>query len=307
MEDFIKDILWLTEYKITYFNGGKDNITARVEISTDTFVIQKTLPLEEELKETISYAIEEYAKAWLWFAKTFWDRRFIDYKGNTYSLMEYINWEIISEKDHNTELASTIAKYLGQIHNISHSQNLDKFNLWKWKHKNLKKFIQLAEKYNNSNPKYNDLLDEILSRKWDLKRVNNLPTWLIHWDPAFKNFILDKSGGILWIIDYEMMEVDDYLWDLVDMIRSHMKLNWFWKEEFKTLISAYESQRQLNIQEKENLENYLKMMILDTCTRYFLSLFDESEYSNHQWNKEDSIKKVKRCLWEFDKATLFFT
>jgi hypothetical protein len=59
-----------------------------------------------------------------------------------------------------------------------------------------------------------------------------------------------------------------------------MKYYNFKKEEFTKLLNTYEKIRPLTILEKENIINYLKMIILNTTIRYFLALFDSSDFSN---------------------------
>lgn len=307
MKNFIENYLKISDYKITLFNGWKDNITAKITHNEETFVIQKTLLLPQKLQKTIEYAINIYNSHHLGFAPALKNqKRFIDYEWLTYSIMECIDSDIIREKDHSLSKMIAIAKHLASIHNVSQEYIQDTYHLGKGKFKHLDLFLEQAKKFNEKNNTYDELLWELMEKKWNLHTSSQLRKGLIHWDPAFKNFMVDNTNRVVWIIDYEMMEFNDYLWDLVDMVRSHMKLSWFQKEEFWELINAYEAIRPLSQAEKENLENYLKMMILDTGTRYFLSIFEESEHYNQMWDIQDSLKKTQRCLNEYDKATLFF-
>ena len=59
-----------------------------------------------------------------------------------------------------------------------------------------------------------------------------------------------------------------------------MKYYNFKKEKFQKLLNAYEKIRPLTRLEKDNIVNYLQMIILNTTTRYFLALFGDSNFSN---------------------------
>ncbi|MBT3728571.1 hypothetical protein HOB94_07765 [bacterium] len=61
-----------------------------------------------------------------------------------------------------------------------------------------------------------------------------------------------------------MLSVNNYLWDLADLIRSYMKSEVFNRKEFEILINSYNSVRKLSDLENKELKNYCKMMILDT-------------------------------------------
>jgi Ser/Thr protein kinase RdoA (MazF antagonist) len=61
-----------------------------------------------------------------------------------------------------------------------------------------------------------------------------------------------------------MLSVNNYIWDLADIIRSYMKVEKFQKKEFELLINSYNSIRKLTEEENKELKNYCTMMILDT-------------------------------------------
>ena len=133
-----------------------------------------------------------------------------------------------------------------------------------------------------------------------LKENKDLPIWVIHWDPSFKNYLINENKDIVWLIDYDMLSVNTILWDLADLIRSYMKIEVFNRKEFEILINSYNKIRKLNINEEKELKNYCTMMILDTWFRYLLSCFDSKEHNNLIWDNNDSLKKANRCLNEIE-------
>lgn len=306
MQDFLDIHFWKNNYQYTKVAWWKDNITALIEFGGEKIVIQKTKVLPEKLKHSIENAIKVYCQNGLLFAQNGKQKRFINFENNTYSFMVPLVWNIISEENHTSKLMKQCAKQLACIHNIS-----EKNNLWENAydisiHKNLEKIYNTAKSYNENNNVHTELFEKFSVKIQWLWRSTGLRKWLLHWDPVFKNFMIDAWENITWIIDYEMMEYDDYLWDLVDMVRGNMKLDWFTKEQFWELISTYETIRPLEKNEKESLENYLKMMILNTWLRYLLALYPNSDYYDHIWNIKDTYNKAIRCLNESKKAELFF-
>lgn len=308
MNDFLNFYFGKNSYQITQLAGWKDNITSLIQQEHNSFVIQKTKLIPYQRQKAITKSIEIYNKYNLHFSDSYWKQRFINFENNTYSFMQILWGNIISETTHSQKLMHDISKYLANIHNISEQENLQQYYGYiqiPW-FKDIDRLFQKAETYNLQNNQYQEIFTKFKSIYNSNIWTYNLRKWLIHGDPVFKNFLINPDNEICWIIDYEMMEVTDFLWDLVDMIRWNMKLDWFQKTQYLELIENYEAIRPLTSDEKKALPEYLKAMICNTGIRYFLALFPESEYYNHIWNTQDSIKKAHRCLDEIQKAELFF-
>ena len=133
-----------------------------------------------------------------------------------------------------------------------------------------------------------------------------MPKWVLHGDPAFKNFLFNNAWGIVGLIDYEKIEYNCILWDLADQIRSYLKVDWFHKRELQLLLKAYQDIRLLTDNELDALPSYLTMMILNTCTQYLLGLFEKSDFSNNIGSRSDSLSKIERCFNEIEKVKLLF-
>ena len=159
---------------------------------------------------------------------------------------------------------------------------------------------------NNPNTDIEIIFNKMNTIAIPLKENENLPIWVIHWDPSFKNFLINIEWKIVWLIDYDMLSVNTILWDLADLVRSYMKVEVFNKKEFENIINSYNSIRRLSDLENKELKNYCTMMILDTWFRYLLSCFDTSKHNNLIWNNNDSLKKANRCLIEIEKLNTFY-
>ena len=307
---FIKEILKLTDYNIKKINSWKDNLTYEIILrSWDSFIVQQMLQKKSDknlkfIDEVISFITKKSSN--ITFAKKYLDKRFLNFNWNSFHIMKKINWKTISENNINLDIIKNTAKYIALFHN-----NIIDFN---WKDYEEINYYKKIHNYRLEVKKSlkNELIKEVndIFLKMDniakhLKENYDLPKWVIHWDPAFKNFLIDHNNNITWLIDYDMLSVNNFIWDLADLIRSYMKIEKFQKKEFEILINSYNSIRWLNKEEKNELKNYCTMMILDTWFRYLLSCFDSSNYNNLIWDKNDSLKKANRCLNEIEKLEWF--
>lgn len=302
MEKFLKKILKINNFKITYFDTWKNNITAKVESEIWVFVVQEESSAFSWEKNLIENSINIFNNNWLNFAWNFFNERFFNYDWKTYQVMEYINWKSLSNDQIDLDTIKNMSRYLANFHNFSK-------DLWKLESKETFKNIDLllndAKTYNLRKNDFNNIYEKIKEKRENIILNENLKKWLLHWDPAFKNFLFDDENNTISIIDYEKMEYNNLIWDLVDMIRSFLQIKWYSKKEFDETIKSYEEIRKLTFEEKIELKKYLKIMILNTCTQYFLALFEDSPYQNHKWWINDSLKKIDRCFNELEIVDFF--
>ncbi len=311
IRDFIKNKLKIYNYKIIQLNWWKDNLTYEIKLTSwESFIIQhlfiiKTKKNQEFINKIIFYINNNSTN--IHFAWNYNDTRFIEYKWCLFQLMKKINWNIIKEKDINIQIIEKMAKYIAEFHNDISSFNwleYKEINYFKKMHNYRLKTKELI--INNWNDEVKDIFIKMNLIAKNLKENPKLPIWIIHWDPSFKNFLIDIDNNITGIVDYDMMSVNTILWDLADLIRSHMKIKSFTKKEFEILINSYNDIRKLSKKEKRELKNYCTMMILDTWFRYLLNTLWFDEHKNFLWDKNDSINKAKRCLYEISKLNTFY-
>lgn len=306
MKNFIEKKLKIKDYKITYFDSGKNNITAKVDSNLWTFVIQKEWKgfFDGEIS-IIEDAVSYFIKKWFNFAWNFFEERFFRYDWDLYQIMSFIEWNNLNAEEIGIDEIKNMSEYLGLFHAISEKASIKTDNKNKT-FKDVDEMINLWEKLSKEENKHNNLFKKIKKIRDTIKIDTDLRKWILHWDPAFKNFIFDKDKKVVSIIDYEKMEYNNLVWDLVDMIRSLLQVKYYWKKEFEETIKSYEKWRKLSNLEKKNLKWYLKTMILNTCNQYFLSLFVNSWYCNNKWWEDDTLKKIQRCFSEIEKVELFF-
>lgn len=309
---FIENYLNIKKYNKTIYHSWKDNLTC--EISTDKwmiFIIQqmfwkKTNKNIRFIDEVIDF-INKKNNISIFFANKYLKYRFIKYEWCTFQVMKKINWKTIKEENINIALIKETAKYIATFHKNIEKFNYDNYveiNYYKKMHRYRLELIEILK--NNSNDELEEIFNKMNSIALPLSENPNLPIWIIHWDPSFKNFLINSDWKIVGLIDYDMLSVNSLLWDLADLTRSYMKTEVFNRKEFYFLINSYNEIRKLTSLEKKELKNYCIMMILDTWFRYLLSYFESNEHNNLIWNKEDSLIKASRCLKEIEKLNTFY-
>lgn len=310
IQDFIRSILQIEKYSILRHKTWKDNITYElIPDSGERCIIQELSNPKTQKNKVFIENVLYYSHLHI-PEITFWQKhlksRFFTYKWNMYQVMKKIEWSSINIEDINNELIEKTSRYLAFFHtwiqNFPNKEEYKSINQFK----NVSYFCQKAEKYISEDSQW-DIQDIFTHMKSELEKYYNddssLPVWVIHWDPSFKNFLIDESQEIQWLIDYDMMSVEVILWDLADMIRSYLKVDSFDKKSFHLLIKSYNAVRKLSPKEELLLQNYCIMMILNTGFRYIISAF---ENTNLLWDRNDSIQKAQRCLNEVEKIKTFF-
>lgn len=310
INNFLEQELKIKQYDIKLYNHWKDNLTYEVILkSWNSFIVQEMLSNKSEknlkfIDEIISYV---YNDEKIIFAGRYLDERFIKYNWRLFHVMKKINWKTIREEDIDSNIIEKTAEYVAIFHNKINNfnwKNYEEINYYKQMHNYRLEVKESLEK------EFDNEINEIFSKMniiaIPLNENLSLPKWVIHWDPSFKNFLINDNKNIVWLIDYDMLSVNNYIWDLADIIRSYMKIEKFQKKEFKLLINSYNSIRKLTTDEEEELKNYCTMMILDTWFRYLLSCFESNNQKNLLWDKNDSLKKANRCLLEIEKLNSFY-
>ncbi len=313
INEFIENVLDIHDYKIKKYNLWQDNKTYEITLKFwKKIVIQDLLVLKSDknqvfIEKVISFTNKNSS---LVFADNFLEKRFFKYKWSLFQVMKKIEGDTITEKDINQKLVKATAKYLATFHNIIkdfHSEKYTEINYYRKMHQyriELDKIVE-KEKYKEKNKKAIEIFSELREIAMPLNENRYLSKWVIHGDPCFKNFLIDKDKKITGLIDYDMMSVSAYLWDLVDMIRGYMKSDNFQKKEFESLIKAYDKVRLLSDLEIKELENYYKMITVELWFRYLLNYFESKDYIILSLNREDSLKRATRCLEEIEKMKGF--
>lgn len=305
IERFTSQVLQKKIPNIIHHKSGKDNYTYELESPEwEYFIVQllstpKTPETQRFIDETIDYCHDAP------FAKKFSNQRFYSFDGRQFHVMKSIVGKSICEEDIDDPLIQKTAECLWKIH----SSTINFPDSWKYKDLNNYKDIENIQKKAHSHiisSQENSIRDIFTSMNNILKEhkeSSSLPTWVIHWDPAFKNFLIDPQQNITGLIDYDMISVEPLLWDLVDLIRSYLKIKGFDKNSFHLLIKSYNQSRKLTPEEESCLKDYCIIMILNTWFRYIISYFEDT---NLLWDRNDSLQKAKRCLQEIHKLNSFF-
>lgn len=305
MERFTKIILNIDNFLIEYFKWWKDNITAKITTKDKIFTIQK-------FSHTPSLAslelIEKIIHHLRWkntiLAQNIFDKRFFEYEGCIYQVMEYLDWDVPGEDDINLDKILGIARFLANFHR--EVRDFD-YSIYERKYinnyKNLDHILEESDVLSQKYKEYRYLYDEMISRyNFIASNSGNLRKSVIHGDPSFKNFLFNWNK-VKWLFDYNKISVDYMIRDIVDSIRSFLKLDWFGKVEYEIFLKTYDEINPLTPEEKASMKDYLKKMITITTNDYILSLFPENDlFHNTLWDKGDSIEKAKRCFKEFDKV-----
>jgi len=303
-KNFVKEKLDIKDCEIKLFSSWKINYTCLVKSELGSFVVQNNINLTDNLKKLIDEVTDYWIKNWVRLAWKKFDNRFFEFEWKFFQVMEHINWESYEYEDFDINWLENVVRYLAVFHNVFEKWNFEEH--WKYKSnvKNLDYFIDIAKKHNETNNEYEDTFNQLLECAKGLKPVEGVRKWILHWDPILRNFLFDKNKNVLWLIDYDTMSYDDILRDLVDHIRWYLKYYNFTKDDFERLINTYEQIRPLTKLEKDNLENYLKMMLLNTTVRYFISLYDSNFFA---WKKLGTwLESVHRGLAEYKKVEWFF-
>jgi len=311
MKNFIENYLKISDYKITYFTNWRNNITCLLTFWWEKIIIQKeNIFFPENQKYLINKLIDDSIKSDLSLAGHYLDQRFFEFEWWHYQVMNYINSTKISdedfiEKSSEENIISTF-KYLANFHKYSSTLNIpeNKKNIWKTFKSAEELFLQ-AEELNNKNSEYSIIFEKIINLKNNFKIIEtwieDFESWIIHWDPAFKNFLFDEKINAVSLIDYEKVEYNNFMWDIADLIRSLLKVGSFDEKVFLNSIVEYEKIKKIPDIEKEKLINYLETLLVHLSLQYFLALFPESWVENKIWDNSDTIKKIDRCFSEFDK------
>jgi len=308
MQNFIENYLKINNYEINYFTNWRNNITCLVIFWDEKIIIQKeNIDFPENQKYLINKLISESEKTDLNLAWSYLKDRFIKFEWWYYQIMNYIESINLDENNLDEKSILSMFNYLARFHNFSETLKIEenRKNIWKT-FKSIDELLIEAEKLNYTNNKYNKYFEKILDIKNNLSIIeiekNDLRKWIIHWDPAFKNFIFNKNKQALSLIDYEKVEYNNFNWDLADLIRSLIKVEFFDNILLKKCILEYEKKRKLVENEKKYLKNYLETLILHVILQYFLALFPESSVNNMIWDNSDTIKKLERGFWELNKV-----
>lgn len=310
IKKFVREFLKIENFEIIPYNLWKDNLTYEIILeSWEKIVIQQMLLKKSDKNLEFIEKVIQYTKNdnQINFANKYFDERFIKFDGYLFQIMEKIDWKIITENDIDKKLIEKTAEYIAVFHNKIDNfnwKNFEDINYFKKVHSYRNQVKKLLEK--DFDKKINEIFLKMDIIAKPLKENLSLPKWVIHGDPAFKNFLIDQNKNIVWLIDYDMLSVNNYIWDIADMIRWYMKIEKFQKNEFELLINSYNNIRKLTKEEKYELKSYCKMMILDTGFRYLLSCFEINENKNLLWDKNDSLKKANRCLLEIEKLDGFW-
>jgi len=325
MKTFIENYLKITDYKITYFTNWRNNITCLVDFWDDLgapwgwkIIIQKeNIDFPENQKFLIDELIKKSQNTELNLAQNYLDSRFIEFDWDYFQVMKNIESTKISDEDFiakasDENIISTF-EYLAKFHNFSNSLIIpeEKKDISKT-FKSVDELLLQAEKLNNlqgaKDPCYSKYFQKII----ELKQGSLAPciietwkkefsSWIIHWDPAFKNMLFDENINAISLIDYEKVEYNNFLWDIADLARSLLKLEKFDNELLKTSIEKYCKIKNIPDIEKIEIINYLKTLIFHVILQYFLALFPESWVENKIWDNSDTIKKLDRGFWELKK------
>lgn len=299
---FLTQILNQKDYKIKLFDNWKDNFTYEVETSDwEKFIIQqlsrkKSQNNLEFIEKVIDYSKNIQATK---FANKFFENRFFDFDWITFQIMEKLEWKTVQEKDIDLDLIIKTAEYLANFHQWIKDFNTEKYTENNY-YRRVFDYRDEAKKLieNSQDEEIIEVFNKMNSIISELKENDLIPKWVIHWDPAFKNFLIDENKNIKGLIDYDMVSVTAYLWDLADIIRWYLKNENFDKKAFNILIDRYNKIRPLTKEEKESLKDYCKMMVLDTWFRYIISYLDSSLQKSYLWW---ALEKAKRCLNEINK------
>jgi len=307
MKNFIENYLKINNYEINYFTNWRNNITCLVIFWDKKIIIQKeNIDFPENQKYLINKIISESENTDLNLAWNYLENRFIKFEWGFYQVMNYIKSINLDENSLDEKSILSMFKYLANFHNFSENLNIEenKKNIWKT-FKSVDELIWESKILNSKNNNYQKYFDKILEIKNTLNIIeiekSDLRKWIIHWDPAFKNFVFNNKKEALSLIDYEKVEYNNFNWDLADLIRSLMKVDYFDNNLLKKSISEYEKYRILEKNEKIYLINYLETLILHVILQYYIALFPEGSVNNMIWNNDDTIKKLERGFWELKK------
>lgn len=307
IENFIREILHIETFIIVEHKVWKDNRTYEViQDSWESIIVQElSTPKNTQNKDFMEKVIHYYNSHnnTLLFAKNHNEKRFYDYEWAQFQVMERLSWNSIDIWDISDTLIQETAEKLAHFHNCIVNFSTDEFQTIKG-FKKLSEYKEIARNYiqDCGDDEIKKVFYKLEKASYDLEEKQELPISVIHGDPSFKNFLIDSQSEIIWLIDYDMMAVNTTIWDLADLIRSYLKLEFFSKKSFQSLVNSYNEIRLLTLWEKKSLIDYCKMSVLDTGFRYIISYFDNS---NLQWGKEDSLKKAQRCYSEIGKLSHF--
>lgn len=309
LEKFLNECLELTDYKLEILTSWNQNITWMVEYkNNEKFIIQAMLslktPKDLELKEEVFKVLENSKNVKIAKKLPEFDR-FYEFENCYFQVMEKLEGRDFHFDDFNEHLALEMTRTLAYFHTELAHLSSEKYD-WTDFTRVLSKILPIAKKEieNSSDNELKELYDEMISRLWDLKECEKLPKWILHSDPIYRNFMVsDDWKELSWIIDYERICYNSYLWDIADLIRWFLRFEECDKNFVQKILKEYETIRILEKIEKENLENYLKMINLDVAFRFLLSEFNVEGYRNMH---SDSRNRIKRYLNEFDMVSELF-
>jgi len=324
MKKFIENYLKINNYEITYFTNWRNNITCLVSPhpspllkergfnNNNWIIIQKeNINFPENQKFLIDELIKKSENTGLNLAWNFLDSRFIEFEWAYFQVMKNIESTKISDEDFiekasEKNIISTF-EYLAKFHTFSEKLEIpeNKKNIWK-NFKSVEEYFIRAEKLNSNNSDYSKKFNKIKEIKNSLNIIElwnkNFQSWIIHWDPAFKNMLFDKNINAISLIDYEKVEYNNFIWDIADLARSLLKVEKFNNNLLKSCIEKYCEIKNIPEIEKKEIINYLKTLIFHVILQYFLALFPESWVENKIWDNSDTIKKLERWFSELNKV-----
>jgi len=327
LKQFIEKYLKINNYEINYFTNWRNNITCLVsshpspllkerEFNNNWIIIQKeNIDFPENQKYLINKLILESEKTDLNLAWNYLENRFIEFEWGFYQVMKNIESTKISDEDFikkasEKNIISTF-EYLAKFHNFSEILEIleNKKNIWKTFKSVEKLFLQAKELNENSlsTEGFSPLLFAKITKLKNYLNIieiwnKNFQSWIIHWDPAFKNMLFDKNINAISLIDYEKVEYNNFMWDIADLARSLLKLEEFNNNLLNSCILKYCEIKNIPDIEKKEIINYLITLIFHVTLQYFLALFPESWVENKIWDNSDTIKKIERCFSELEKV-----
>ena len=309
ISDFLRDTLGIEGADIAReTTGGKDNITTLVTLpSGERIVIQMMRSVRDdtharyiaEVLDTVAHSPYPIRVAPVWG-----ERRFFCYGGVYLQVMGVLPGRIATPADYSESLVLKHAEALAYFHLATEDFDTRGYEGVDY-HRRLPDFRRMATRYasESTDTTVREIFGALESCYPDTTDLPDLPRGVIWGDPVFKNCMIDGTGNIVGLIDYDMMSVTVRLWDLADFARGYLKVPEFGRETIDRYLAAYARIRPLSDAELRAYPTYLTMMVLDTGYRYFLSLFPDSGYYNELGG---SVEKTKRCIREVSLVKSFF-
>lgn len=306
MEKFLKECLGLTNFETEKLTSWNQCLTEKVSLSDgQTFIVQNMLSLKTaknvEFKKKVFEVLEQSDK--VRFAKNVegFDR-FYNFEWDCYQVMEILPGHTFLDDDYKKEYALEMAEILAHWHkelsviDVIGYEDIDFSRVMFKIRAQLQGHMKTCE-----DPELVELFEQMEVRLDKLKENPDLPKWIIHWDPIYRNFCVD-GAKVTGIIDYERACPNTLLWDIAEMLKWFFRFEEFDNDTFWGVIERYDKIRPLTPLEREELENYMYMINLDVAYRFLLSEFD----SNYRNLHNNTPFRIRRYLAWHDMVPKFF-